>query len=124
MGNMTVNAKSRERSSDGRRTELIDAALRILARDGVAAATTRKIADEAGLPLGAVHYWFAGKDDLMEAVVIAVLEKLSDAMERAAEVSNSATLLDRRSPPRATRLEGNPGVWRCYWPLRHVPSRR
>jgi AcrR family transcriptional regulator len=91
---MTLNAKSRERSSDGRRTELIDAARRALARDGVAAATTRKIADEAGLPLGAVHYWFAGKDDLMEAVVIDVLDKLSDAMEQAAEMSNSATLLD------------------------------
>jgi AcrR family transcriptional regulator len=91
---MTLNAKSRERSSDGRRTELIDAARRVLARDGVAAATTRKIADEAGLPLGTVHYWFAGKDDLMEAVVIAVLDKLNDAMERAAEMSNSDTLLD------------------------------
>lgn len=90
---MTATSKSRDRASAGKRTELIDAALRVLARDGVSAATTRKIADEAGLPLGAVHYWFAGKDDLMEAVVASVLDKFSEAMDRAAD-STPATLLE------------------------------
>jgi AcrR family transcriptional regulator len=120
---MTVNAKSRERSSDGRRTELIDAALRVLARDGVAAATTRRIADEAGLPLGAVHYWFAGKDDLMEAVVIAVLDKLSDAMEQAAEVSNSATLLDSLRAAWRVVEDDDPGAQLALYELTSLSIR-
>jgi AcrR family transcriptional regulator len=120
---MTLTAKSRERSSDGRRTELIDAALRVLARDGVPAATTRKIADEAGLPLGAVHYWFAGKDDLMEAVVIAVLDKLSDAMERAAEVSNSATLLDSLRAGWRVVESDNPGAQLALYELTSLSIR-
>ena len=120
---MTVNAKSRERSSDGRRTELIDAALRVLARDGVASATTRKIADEAGLPLGAVHYWFAGKDDLMEAVIIDVLDKLSDAMERAAEASNGATLLDSLRAAWRVVEDDDPGAQLALYELTSLSIR-
>jgi len=120
---MTVNAKSRERSSDGRRTDLIDAALRVLARDGVASATTRKIADEAGLPLGAVHYWFAGKDDLMEAVVIAVLDKLSDAMERAAAASNGATLLDSLRAAWRVVEDDDPGAQLALYELTSLSIR-
>ncbi|UDY25350.1 TetR/AcrR family transcriptional regulator [Nocardioides sp. Kera G14] len=59
----------RRRDEDGRRDALVAAAGRVIARDGVGAATTRKIAAEAGLPLGMVHYWFGGKDDLLAAVV-------------------------------------------------------
>jgi AcrR family transcriptional regulator len=91
---MAVTSRSRGRSTEGRRTELIDAALRVLARDGVSAATTRKIADEAGLPLGTVHYWFAGKDDLMEAVVTSVLDRFGAALDRATTAGESGTLLE------------------------------
>lgn len=50
------------------REALIAAAIAVIERDGIAAATTRSIAEEAGLPLGTVHYWFAGKAELLEAV--------------------------------------------------------
>lgn len=67
---------ARRPSEDARRTELIDAAWRVIAREGVAAATTRRIAAEAGLPKGMVHYWFAGKDDLLGAVVTRLVERI------------------------------------------------
>jgi AcrR family transcriptional regulator len=67
------------RPDDGRRTSLIDAAVRVVARDGFAAATTRRIAAEAQLPLGLVHYWFAGKDELVEQVVTNLLDELAAA---------------------------------------------
>lgn len=69
----------RRKHDDGRRDDLIAAATRVIARDGVAGATTRRIATEAGVPLGTVHYWFAGKDDLLAAVVEAVLGDLESA---------------------------------------------
>lgn len=51
----------------------------MVAREGVAAATTRRIAEEAGLPLGLVHYWFASKDELLEEVVLAFLREFEAA---------------------------------------------
>lgn len=52
-----------------RRAELIDAAIRVIARDGLAAASTRAIVAEAGMPLGAFHYAFDSRDDLLAAVI-------------------------------------------------------
>ncbi|MBZ4486545.1 TetR family transcriptional regulator [Microbacterium sp. cx-55] len=58
-----------------RREELIAAAIRVIARSGVAAATTRAIVTEAQMPLGAFHYIFENHDELMSAVVEAVTEQ-------------------------------------------------
>ena len=66
----------KRRPDDGRRAQLIAAATRVVARDGVAAATTRRIAQEAGVPHGLVHYWFSGKDELLEEVVQGMLRQL------------------------------------------------
>ncbi|MFN0246374.1 MAG: TetR/AcrR family transcriptional regulator [Kofleriaceae bacterium] len=60
------------RSSQLRQVELIDAALRIIATKGIAALTTRSLADEVGLTTGAIFRHFATLDDLLEAVVARV----------------------------------------------------
>ena len=39
-----------------RRQQLIEAAIRVLQRDGVGHVTTRAIAAEAGAPLASIHY--------------------------------------------------------------------
>ncbi|TFB85373.1 TetR/AcrR family transcriptional regulator [Cryobacterium algoricola] len=52
-----------------RRDELIAAATRVIARDGVTAATTRAIVAEAGMPLGSFHYIFGSRDELLAAVI-------------------------------------------------------
>lgn len=51
------------------REALVRAALTVVARDGVQAATTRAIAAEAGLPLASFHYAFSSRDELMAEVV-------------------------------------------------------
>lgn len=51
-----------------RRSVIVEAAARVIARDGLAAATTRRIADEAGVNLAALHYSFDGKDEIYAAV--------------------------------------------------------
>lgn len=62
-----------------RRTALVQAALRVVARDGVSAATTRRIVAEAGMPLASFHYVFASRDALMaELVEVAVAGEQSD----------------------------------------------
>ncbi len=54
--------------SADRRQQFIDAASRVIQRHGIARATTRNIADEAGAPLAALHYCFSTKADLLEEV--------------------------------------------------------
>lgn len=51
-------------SADERRELLGNAALRVMKRDGIAAATTRAITSEAAMPHGAFHYCFHSKREL------------------------------------------------------------
>jgi AcrR family transcriptional regulator len=52
---------------DQRRIEIVEAAWRIIARGGFAAATMRQIATEAGFANGGLKHYFAGKDELLAA---------------------------------------------------------
>lgn len=52
-----------------RRSELAETAVRVMARDGAWALTTRAVAAEAGVPHGTVHYTFSSKDELLRAVL-------------------------------------------------------
>lgn len=63
---------------EGRRTELLTAAVTVIAREGFAGASLRKVAEHAGCTTGAVTYYFANK----EAMVIAVAESLFDRFDR------------------------------------------
>jgi DNA-binding transcriptional regulator YbjK len=52
-----------------RREALARAALAVIAREGVHAATTRVIVAEAGMPLASFHYAVASRDELLRDVV-------------------------------------------------------
>ncbi len=51
-----------------RRERLVEAAIRVMTREGVGRATTRAIAGEAQMPLGVFHYAFRSKQELMAQV--------------------------------------------------------
>lgn len=68
-----------------RRTEIAEAALRVLGREGHARLTARKVAAEAGLALGHISYHFNGMDE-----VLAEAYQLLSARLRAASVSSGA----------------------------------
>ncbi|MFC6713434.1 TetR/AcrR family transcriptional regulator [Branchiibius cervicis] len=65
-----------------RRELLIQATLRIIAADGVQAATTRAICREAGMAQASFHYAFRSRDALLAA---AVQYALDDDVERTAD---------------------------------------
>lgn len=77
MGGVATTERRRPRGTETR-TALVQAALEVVEQDGIGAATTRRIAERAGLPLGAVHYWFADKGDLLRAVVDVLLAEVRD----------------------------------------------
>lgn len=62
-----------------RRAALGRAALTVIARDGVHAATTRAIVAEAGMPLASFHYAVPSREDLLRDVVELVVEGESTA---------------------------------------------
>ena len=82
-----------------RRQALLDAAVKLLARDGARAVTHRAVAHEAGTTHGAPRYYFATRDELLDEALRQIAERQVGAVE---------ALLHEPSPPspaeRAKRL--------------------
>ncbi|CAM5693494.1 TetR/AcrR family transcriptional regulator [Streptomyces badius] len=57
------------RYDPGRRTRIIDAALSVIAADGIAGLSHRTVAAEADVPLGSTTYHFASLDELLVAAL-------------------------------------------------------
>ena len=57
-----------------RREQVIDAASRVIAREGLAGASMRAVAKEAGCTIGLINHWFASRDDLVEATFDRAIE--------------------------------------------------
>ncbi len=57
-------------------SKIIEAARACLLADGYAAMSTRKVADQAGVPLSQIHYHFGSKDDLILGLLHAENEGL------------------------------------------------
>src|SRR5437763_867284 len=89
-------------SAENKRSEIIAAAIRVLARDGIAEATTRKIATEAGVNQAMLGYYFGSKDELLLAV-------LQEMMRLTGEIARSALPPD--SDPRVALRDGITAFW-------------
>lgn len=63
-----------------RRAKLIDAARRVIAREGVTAATTRAVAAEAQMPLASFHYVFDSQMELMRELIHVFAEEEAHAL--------------------------------------------
>lgn len=79
-----------------RRTALVTAALRVIDRDGVYAASTRAIVAEAGMPLASFHYAMRSRDELIREVIASVVDD-----ERTAAVASFSPGADLRATVRA-----------------------
>lgn len=83
-----------KRGSDAERA-LLEATLRVVARDGVKSVTHRKVVAEAGQALGSTHYYYDDLDDLILTAfahyVELMVEKYSHTLDAA---TNEDELLD------------------------------
>jgi AcrR family transcriptional regulator len=71
-------------SAAERRPQLIKAAIDLMAREGVAAGSTRAIAAELGVAQATVHYTFGTKEDLYRAVIEHLTQELVERVRQAA----------------------------------------
>lgn len=68
-----------------RRTEIVDAYLTIVARDGAAAATSRAVASELGVATGALWHYFAGFDEMLLAAFQRIYANTTDRIRSATD---------------------------------------
>lgn len=66
----------RRAKGERRRRAILDAALRVVERDGVAGVSHRAIAREAEVPAASIAYYFAGIDDLLVATLLESVDLL------------------------------------------------
>lgn len=71
--------------ADITKQKLFDAAIAVLGDKGFTGASVDEIVDRAGVAKGTVYYHFAGKAELVEALIADRMRPLADAFARAAE---------------------------------------
>jgi AcrR family transcriptional regulator len=81
---------------DERREAILRAALRVIARDGFGAVTTREVTNEAGVTHGLLHHYFPSRDGLLAAAFdLAATEDLARLEARLAKGKDSLDRLRR-----------------------------
>jgi DNA-binding transcriptional regulator YbjK len=78
---LTASASDGRRArGEARRRQLVDAALAVIERDGIAGLTHRAVAEAAGVSLASTSYHFAGIDDLLMTALWRATDDLADAL--------------------------------------------
>ncbi len=101
-----------------RRAELVDAAWRVIADEGLEAATVRRIAQAAGCTTGLVTHYFDTKDDMLVAALREVHSRAGQRMIRHLggadiEAVLLAVILDALPMDQDRQLEWK--VWLAFW---------
>ncbi len=94
-------------STKDRREQFVEAAIKIMSREGLDRATTRRIAAEAGTPHGMFHYAFRDKNELLTEVVAALTRQIENILR------------DAIDPTRGLAAAISDGLW-AFWD--HVVS--
>lgn len=92
-----------------RRERILGATLSVIARSGIGAVTHRSVAEEAGVPLGSLTYWFGTKDDLLREALRRFVAEEAERLKGIADLlgadADPADVAERY----ATVLETNNG---------------
>lgn len=78
-------------SAQERREQLVEAAIRVMSREGLERATTRRIAQEAGTTQGVFHYAFRDKNELLTEVVGAITLEIENILRKSVDPSLGLT---------------------------------
>jgi AcrR family transcriptional regulator len=78
----------RERRRDRSREEILEAARRVLLRNGIAATTLDAVAKEVGVSKTALYYYYPSKDALFFELVFGALESQAKAVHDAVDIAN------------------------------------
>ncbi len=87
---------SRESKGQAARERILDAALELFARRGFDATTTKRIAEEAGVPSGLIFYYFDTKKGVLQALMRerSALPRLRSLLEESTGTDTRSTLIN------------------------------
>ena len=91
------------RPVEERREQLLDAAIAILVAEGFSALTTRRVTQQAGVALGAFHYVFRDKSEMLRAMIGRMADQAQQVLVNA---------IDRRD---TDVLSISEALVRAYW---------
>ncbi len=83
---------STDGDSDAVKAHILDSAHRVIVRDGLAAASTRVIAEEAGVAVGTLYNYFSDRHDLIVAAMIRQAHTASQPLQAIAGRAGRATV--------------------------------
>ena len=92
----------RQRGTDERRAELLEAARRRFVRDGFAEVSVSRIVRDVGVAQGTFYYYFESKEAALDALIEAYVRELASRVQ---EVAREEALDPRRALERMVRLE-------------------
>ncbi|HEY0592354.1 MAG TPA: helix-turn-helix domain-containing protein [Thermoanaerobaculia bacterium] len=92
-----------------------EAALRVIARKGLSAASMQEIAEEAGIAKGTLYLYFENQQDLLRKTIEQAFSKLADELNAALEgPGDHLERLERQFRAKAQFLEANVALLRLY----------
>jgi len=110
-----------------RRRQLIDATITSIGRYGLADTTVQRISREAGVSSGIIHHYFGGKNELLEATMRRLLQRLRDDVIAALGKARSAedrliAVIDSNFAPSQFQA-GVISAWLAFWAeAPHAPA--
>jgi TetR/AcrR family transcriptional regulator, regulator of biofilm formation and stress response len=78
---MAIRPATHRASGHARRAQLLQAAVEVIADQGIGGASHRAIAKHAGMPLSTTSYFFASLDDLMVAALAVVADRVATRID-------------------------------------------
>jgi len=100
-----------------RREQLVDAAFRVIAREGLSGTSMRAVAKEAGCTIGLINHWFSSRDDLVEATFDRAIER---ELDRAAAIATDpSSYVDAASQflPVDERRRDEAKIWIAFYAM-------
>jgi len=84
---------ARQARAERRSQQLLSAAAQLMANDGSQAVSMQAVAAEAGVSVGLIYRYFGGKDDLLLAVILDVLDAFATRVPEAIEAAGDDPVL-------------------------------
>lgn len=101
--------------SEERRQEIVSAAYRILAREGLVGLSMRKLAKESGATIGLLNHWFSSKHEILEAALDLAIENELQQRHLSSEVSFAALEASLQSfLPITESAKADLKVWQAF----------
>jgi AcrR family transcriptional regulator len=80
---------ARQMLAEQRSRQLLDAAARLMEREGSEAVSMQALAAEAGVSVGLIYRYFGSKDDILLAVIVQVLDAFAVKVPQAIEAAGA-----------------------------------